>query len=935
MAIPIQQLEGKYEILEKMSEGGMGAVYKVRHRLLDEIRVIKVMRPHLAKDEVLRKRFVREAKTAIRLRHVNLAQVYDFTMDESGYFFLAMEFIDGIDLHGLAKFAKVVPLGVALELAYQSLDVIGYLHRKEIVHRDISPDNLLISRDDEGNLLVKLIDLGIAKVAEGDENLTATGTFLGKVKYSSPEQFRTRSGHEVDPRSDLYSFGVVLYEFLTGIYPITGNNISSLISGHLMHPPIPFETSDPEGRIPEALRGLVIRALEKDPADRFRTAGDFRKELSELRTSFPVEKSCLDQLLEDQKLPTARIRVNKPGSTQGRLDRIFGVETTPAQGGVPIPDLTPGPKPKPTGTEALPKDGRSGGLRLGGDRQIRALLLGAEKLVEAQHFDEARLQLEAAENLSPGRPEVAALVEVLNRADTVMQRRREQAAVEIEKLIRAENFDGAREAVRRQSGELGDCTLFSDLSEAVDQGEEVAAERAKRAAKILEAARQLIGDEQWEDAVPMIREALVLTPGDGDAVVLLDEAERGLGVWLEDRRHQAEIERTAAAIEVSLRAEDIEGVCRSLKLAEKLYGEHPRFVEFAKKLADLEALVLNRRVDHLKAEAAALADGGDFIAAGLKLEIAMELMPEDAGLKVALAEATEGQRIKEEESRRRQIIDTTSQGLKRLVTACRFSSGVALLDEAVESVGAFDEEPSLRAMVTEAAKAYKARERTIDKAVAEVGNAIEACDFKKAEAALERAQKVVQDHPEALEAVSEAARALRGGEADSRRSKDIGAAATSIEKRLKDGQLDHAGRELRLARRLYGSEPVFDDLAAQVADRQRGQERERRRAEIHEALNVKMAFPDVVALIESAVVFDSEDQDFQNLLKTTQQAQHEEAEARRRPAVLEALEEVDRLIAGGQEGEALRILGDAVEELGPFSEAQSLKCRLGKTGGAR
>ncbi len=157
MAIPIQQLEGKYEILEKMSEGGMGAVYKVRHRLLDEIRVIKVMRPHLAEDEVLRKRFVREAKTAIRLRHVNLAQVYDFTMDESGYFFLAMEFIDGIDLHGLAKFAKVVPLGVALELAYQSLDVIGYLHRKEIVHRDISPDNLLISRDDEGNLLVKLI----------------------------------------------------------------------------------------------------------------------------------------------------------------------------------------------------------------------------------------------------------------------------------------------------------------------------------------------------------------------------------------------------------------------------------------------------------------------------------------------------------------------------------------------------------------------------------------------------------------------------------------------------------------------------------------------------------------------------------------------------------------------------------------------------------
>ena len=182
VAIPFQQLEVKYEILEKMSEGGMGAVYKVRHRLLDEIRVIKVMRPHLAEDVVLRKRFVREAKTAIRLRHANLAQVYDFTMDESGYFFLAMEFIDGIDLHGLAKSSGSVPIGLALEISYQSLDVIGYLHRKEIVHRDISPDNLLIGRDDEGNFQVKLIDLGIAKVQESNENLTATGTFLGKVK---------------------------------------------------------------------------------------------------------------------------------------------------------------------------------------------------------------------------------------------------------------------------------------------------------------------------------------------------------------------------------------------------------------------------------------------------------------------------------------------------------------------------------------------------------------------------------------------------------------------------------------------------------------------------------------------------------------------------------------------------------------------------------
>ena len=938
MAIPFQQLEGKYEILEKMSEGGMGAVYKVRHRLLDEIRVIKVMRPHLAEDEVLRKRFVREAKTAIRLRHVNLAQVYDFTMDDSGYFFLAMEFIDGIDLHGLVKLSHPIPLGVTLELAYQSLEVIGYLHRKEIVHRDISPDNLLISRDDEGNLLVKLIDLGIAKVAEGAENLTATGTFLGKVKYSSPEQFRTRKGHEVDSRSDLYSFGVVLYELLTGLYPIKGNNISSLISGHLMHPPTPFEVTDPEDRIPEVLRDLVMRALKKEPDERFQTAADFQKGMTDLRANFPVDTSFLDQLLEEQRLPTAKIRVNRPGSTQGRLDRNFGVETTPSQGEATLPDpelnLAPGPRPPRSGTEALPEgDGPEDRLP-SGTRQIRALLLGAEKLIEAQHFEEARLQLEAAENLGPGRLDVMKLVEVLDRADTRMQRKREQAAAEIEALIRAEDFEAAREAVQRKSEELGNNTVFVELSEAVNQAERAAAERKARAAGILNSARLLMGDDQWEDAVPMIREALVLTPGDTVAVELLDQAEKGLGSWLEDRRHQAEIERTAAAIEVSLQGEDIEGVRRSLELAEKLYGEHPRFAAFAEKLSDLEALVLGRRVDALKTEAAALAEGGDFIAAGLKLEIAQELAPDDTDLQAALDEAAENQRLKEEEARRRKMVDETCQGLERLVAACRFSPAIALLDAAVESLGSFDEEASLRSRVTAAAGEHEARGRRVNQAVAEVDDAIEARDFERAQVAMDAALEVAEDHPEALGAVENAADAFRTAERGYRRAKDIAAAAGSIEKRLKDGRLDNAERELELARRLYGGEPVFDDLAARVAAGQKEQERERHRVKIHDALDAKASFSDVVTLIEAALLFDSGDQGFRDLLNDTKRSEREDAEIRRRPAVLEVLGEVDRLIAKGRGSEALRVLDLAVEELGPFSEARALQHRLGKSGGA-
>ena len=121
MSIPIERLEGKYEILEKIREGGMGAVYKVRHRLLDEVRVIKVMRPHLAEDEVLRARFFREAKTAIRLRHHNLAQFYDFTMDDDGTSFIVMEFIDGVNLHELPEILGPPSIALVLEIADQTL----------------------------------------------------------------------------------------------------------------------------------------------------------------------------------------------------------------------------------------------------------------------------------------------------------------------------------------------------------------------------------------------------------------------------------------------------------------------------------------------------------------------------------------------------------------------------------------------------------------------------------------------------------------------------------------------------------------------------------------------------------------------------------------------------------------------------------------------
>lgn len=263
-----RRLGGRYEVLEKVGGGGMALVYKARDTFLNRTVAVKLLRPQYAEDEEFLGRFRREAQSAARLSHPNVVNVYDVGQEGSSHY-IVMEFIEGSTLKQLVKNNGPLSSGLAARIAYQIAEALDHAHRNKVVHRDIKPHNILVMPSGR----VKVTDFGIAR-AVTDTTLTNTGNIIGSVHYFSPEQAR---GGFTGEKSDLYSLGVVLYEMLTGSVPFKGDSPFSIAIKHLQ------EDVKPPGRlrsgIPQELESIVMRALEKDPLKRYRSASEMTKDL--------------------------------------------------------------------------------------------------------------------------------------------------------------------------------------------------------------------------------------------------------------------------------------------------------------------------------------------------------------------------------------------------------------------------------------------------------------------------------------------------------------------------------------------------------------------------------------------------------------------------------------------------------------------------------
>jgi tRNA A-37 threonylcarbamoyl transferase component Bud32 len=274
-------LEGKYEILALLGSGGMGEVYKAQHVHLGAIRCIKVIKSALTADPTYRQRFLREARLATQVHHPNVAAVHDFSVMADGTSYMVTEFIDGTTVREWESANGRMPLPLAIEVGIQVLTGLDAIHRRGLLHRDISADNVMLSFDTEEQLLAKIIDLGVAKDVSGpNPDTTQAGVFVGNPKYMSPEHLgELEEGEALDGRADLYSFGVVLYEMLTGVPPFIARTPNGYIVKHLTEAPRTFRDANPILDVPDGLERVVLRALEKRRGDRHATARELAEAL--------------------------------------------------------------------------------------------------------------------------------------------------------------------------------------------------------------------------------------------------------------------------------------------------------------------------------------------------------------------------------------------------------------------------------------------------------------------------------------------------------------------------------------------------------------------------------------------------------------------------------------------------------------------------------
>lgn len=274
----------RYQLTHLIARGGMAMVYRAQDTLLNRAVALKILYPELSEDPLFVERFRREAQAAANLSHPNIVPVFDWGEDR-GTYFIVMELIEGTSLADMLRGSTTISAARSAQIVAQVAAALGYAHRSGVVHRDVKPGNILITRDGQ----VKVTDFGIAQAVSSEDHLAEAGSVMGTATYFSPEQ---ASGAAVDGRSDVYALGVVLYEMLVGRPPFIGETPVEVSSQHV-NSAVPAMAQFSES-VPKDLEAIVMEALSKSPENRYQSADELRADLIRFSEGQPVEAAQRD-----------------------------------------------------------------------------------------------------------------------------------------------------------------------------------------------------------------------------------------------------------------------------------------------------------------------------------------------------------------------------------------------------------------------------------------------------------------------------------------------------------------------------------------------------------------------------------------------------------------------------------------------------------------
>ncbi len=271
---------GRYRVLKPLGEGGMGQVYLAVHEAIEKQVAVKVLRREYSEKPDIVARFQQEAVSASRIKHPNVLNVFDFGQLDNGCFFLAMEFLEGNDLADELTRHRLIDPQRGVRIALQICRALAAAHSRGVVHRDMKPENVFLQRFGDGEEIIKIVDFGIAQLRSTEEaaasqpkrrRLTRTGMIFGTPEYMAPEQ---AAGKNADLRVDVYATGIILYEMFTGAVPFTGETFMAVLAAHLNEPTPPMTSLCPDLQISTEMQQVILRALLKDPDQRFQSMGE-------------------------------------------------------------------------------------------------------------------------------------------------------------------------------------------------------------------------------------------------------------------------------------------------------------------------------------------------------------------------------------------------------------------------------------------------------------------------------------------------------------------------------------------------------------------------------------------------------------------------------------------------------------------------------------